>query len=966
MKQFYLLLAIFLVNFCTSQVITFTDPVFKSKLLQSATTNSIAKGVNGNNIKIDANNNQQIEASEALAVYQLNVSNSGISNLQEISNFTNLTSLICNSNSLTSLDVSMLANLQLLNCRLNDLTSLNVSGANALITLICERNELQSLNIQSLTNLVTLQCGNNNLTTLNSSANAGLITLSCNQNELNNLDVTSNTQLKNLNCSLNDISALNLTGLTALQRLEAASNNLTSIDLAPQTDLRYIDVSKNAIAQIDLANNILLTGILIFENDLTNLDVSMLQQLINLDCNTNNLTTLSITNLSSLVNLNCSANQLQTFTASNLPQLDAINCSNNQLANLNFSSLPELGVLDFSQNQITSFDCTPFTQLFQLSCSGNLLTSLIFQTGGGTLETVNASYNQLTTINVPSIAFLDLSHNNLTSINGAFGMSVNLSHNNLTTINVGFCDQLNVSNNQLTAITFSSTDPQSLTLLNCSSNNLITLEIPSSYLSLNADNNPLQSIFIPNVTSISNFSLLNVTNLEYVCTHPSSISLVDSKLAENGHTNTEVNSYCVFTPGGSFYTISGNQRYNFSGSSCSSSDPIVPNLKFNITNGSVNGTIISDESGAYSIPVQAGQHTVTPVVPSSAYYSISPTSFVANFPTQASPLLQNFCITANGTFPDIEVNLIPIGNARPGFDSFYKVLVKNVGTTVQSGSVVFTYDESVSDLIEAVPSSTSLNTGSVSWTLSNLAPFNQQEFFVTLNHNSPMETPALNSDDLLTFTAGLQTAAADTTPDNNISTLSQIVVNSFDPNDKTCLAGPTLGPEQVGKFVNYMIRFENTGTAAAERVIITDRIDTAKFDISTLTPLDSSHPFTTRISNGNRVEFIFENIQLGFTDETNDGYVVFKIKTVPTLVVGDTFSNSAAIYFDFNYPIFTNDAITEVQVLGTENFDWQKSFSVFPNPMNAELTVKSLTDASVKKIEVFNTLGQLVISVVQP
>jgi hypothetical protein len=81
-------------------------------------------------------------------------------------------------------------------------------------------------------------------------------------------------------------------------------------------------------------------------------------------------------------------------------------------------------------------------------------------------------------------------------------------------------------------------------------------------------------------------------------------------------------------------------------------------------------------------------------------------------------------------------------------------------------------------------------------------------------------------------------------------------------------------------------------------------IDLAKFDIATLVPLKSSHDFFTRI-NGNKVEFIFENINLDFNDATNDGYVVFKIKTKPTLVVGNTFTNNANIYFDYNFPITT-------------------------------------------------------------
>src|SRR5690606_35858803 len=62
-------------------------------------------------------------------------------------------------------------------------------------------------------------------------------------------------------------------------------------------------------------------------------------------------------------------------------------------------------------------------------------------------------------------------------------------------------------------------------------------------------------------------------------------------------------------------------------------------------------------------------------------------------------------------------------------------------------------------------------------------------------------------------------------------------------------------------------------------VVVKDVIDEAKFDVNSLVPLSGSHPFQTRIKPGNIVEFFFENINLPFDDESNDGYVVFKIRT---------------------------------------------------------------------------------------
>jgi hypothetical protein len=159
-----------------------------------------------------------------------------------------------------------------------------------------------------------------------------------------------------------------------------------------------------------------------------------------------------------------------------------------------------------------------------------------------------------------------------------------------------------------------------------------------------------------------------------------------------------------------------------------------------------------------------------------------------------------------------------------------------------------------------------------------------------------MESPAVNNGDILDYSVAITTSNTEETPDDNIFELNQTVVGSFDPNDKTCLEGETVDVATVGKYVHYVIRFENTGTYPAQNIVVKDMIDISKFDVSTLVPLNGSHEFFTRIKD-NKVEFIFENINLDFNDATNDGYVSFKIKTLPTLTVGETFSNDANIYW---------------------------------------------------------------------
>ncbi len=60
------------------------------------------------------------------------------------------------------------------------------------------------------------------------------------------------------------------------------------------------------------------------------------------------------------------------------------------------------------------------------------------------------------------------------------------------------------------------------------------------------------------------------------------------------------------------------------------------------------------------------------------------------------------------------------------------------------------------------------------------------------------------------------------------------------------------------------------------------------------------------------------------------GMWLLKSKTKPSLVVGDSFSNTASIYFDYNFPIVTNTATTSVlQSLGNIDFEFDSYFKMY-------------------------------------
>ena len=571
---------------------------------------------------------------------------------------------------------------------------------------------------------------------------------------------------------------------------------------------------------------------------------------------------------------------------------------------------------------------------------------------------------------------MDLNIENLTSIN-----TLECNNNLLTKLNVSglkILEEISFKNNNIDTIVLDGL--KNVILFDCSNNKLTSLDFSGIEYSANFNleqpdlepgysNNPNYILSDNELTYINlknsnffNLEFKNNLNLRYICVNEDKIQKIQNSINQYGYTNCNVNTYCSFVPGGINYFVQGNLKLDNDKNGCNALDAIVPNLKFNITKNTTTGSFISDASGNYSIPVQAGTHTITPKLENSTYFTVSPTTVNVTFPTQTSPFTQNFCITPNGVRPDLEVTLLPLQPARPGFDAKYKLVYKNKGNTIQSGSVNLSFNDSVLDLVVANPVATNQTMNNLSWNFTNLQPFETREITFTMNVNSPMEIPAVINGAILNFGTTITSSATDETPTDNTFTFNQTVVGSYDPNDKTCLEGSVITPALIGQFVHYTIRFENTGTFAAENVVVKDMIDLAKFDISTLVPTSASHSYITNISAGNKVEFIFENINLPFDDANNDGYIAFKIKTKPTLVVNDTFSNEANIYFDYNFPILTNKATSTFKTLGTPDYDFDRYFTVYPNPAKSDLNISAKESINTQSMQVYNTLGQLVLA----
>lgn len=716
-------------------------------------------------------------------------------------------------------------------------------------------------------------------------------------------------------CFFNGLNAqiINFTDLNFKMRLlsidgynSKAKNtfgNWTAIDLNNNGEIEVSEAEN--IIYLDLYSSTSQNFIISLEGIL---NFTKLQTLI---CNNNKISSIDLSGLTTLTDLDCNNNEITSLNVIGLTKLQSLNCNYNKLSDLDVSNLTNLKSLSCYKNQLTTLNMNGCKEVFNLYCEYNQLSSLDLTTLVK-LYRFYCSYNQFD--------FLDFS--------------------NCPEIKYLYCD-----NNK-----FKSLDLSNLSVLE-------TLKCSS--------NSTLSSIFMKNGSQYGGaLDFEYCPNLVYICTNENHLSTVEAKIKQYGYTKCNINSYCSFVPGGTFFTIQGKNKLDFNNNGCDLLDSNVPNLRYSINNGKVQGSLISNNSGGYTIPVQAGKYTITPLLENPDYFTISPPSATITLPGGNTFFEQDFCISLKSPKTDLEISILPLNIARPGFDSYYKIVYKNKGNTIQSGVVNLTFNDLVLKLISSDPIVSNQSTNILSWNFTNLKPLENKEINFTLKVNRPTETPAINNEDILKYNTTIVSQDTDVTPKDNVFELNQTVVGSYDPNDKTCLEGSVITPSLIGEYVHYMIRFENTGTYSAQNIVVKDMIDLSKFDISTLLPTSSSHSFITNISSGNKVEFIFENINLPFDDANNDGYIAFKIKTKPTLAVGDSFTNEANIYFDYNFPILTNKATSTFKTtLGTQDFVFTNYFTLYPIPTNDVLNINTTKTIEVHSIAIYDVLGQIVIAV---
>ncbi len=405
-------------------------------------------------------------------------------------------------------------------------------------------------------------------------------------------------------------------------------------------------------------------------------------------------------------------------------------------------------------------------------------------------------------------------------------------------------------------------------------------------------------------------------------------------------------------------TISGVVRLDANADGCDVADAVIPNLLIQSNNFNNTFATFTQPDGSYTL--QANEEIFTTVISSAlpTYYTSNPASHTFDFTGLSNTTsYSDFCVEANQTVNDLNIVVYPsLDDPRPGFETSYRLIYKNNGTTPLTGTIDFQFDDTKVNFLSASETIATQTANTLRFSYSDLIPFETRYIDLAFSVSPP---PTTNIDDVLNVIATVNPLAGENNEDDNVFSLAQTVIGSYDPNDIRVLEGEEITIEEADKYLHYIIRFQNTGTASAINVRVNNILED-KLDWSTLQLEGLSHAGRVEITDGKNVDFIFDAINLpdSTTNEPGShGFIAYKIKPMSNVVVGDIFSNKADIYFDFNPPIITNTATTEIVIPLSVSDIGTHSIKFYPNPVSSVLTIRS--ENVVDLIRVYDVNGRL-------
>ena len=256
---------------------------------------------------------------------------------------------------------------------------------------------------------------------------------------------------------------------------------------------------------------------------------------------------------------------------------------------------------------------------------------------------------------------------------------------------------------------------------------------------------------------------------------------------------------------------------------------------------------------------------------------------------------------------DLDVTLTAT-SFRPGFTARIWSEVSNDGCVPTSGVFKLALDPYLT-FLDAVPAPSAQTGDTLFWNIDSLQ-YATGNFAPEVNARLSDLAPMGNNLHLHAFALPV---SGDADSSNNVKEFVFPIINGYDPNDKQVYPKGQCIPGYVPRdqLLTYTVRFQNTGNADAINIYILDSLP-PELDFSSVRVIHSSHPMYTEVLPGKKLKFVFDAIHL--PDSTSDepgshGHVVFEVRPLANMPEGTELRNSAAIYFDYNPPVITNEVL---------------------------------------------------------
>jgi uncharacterized repeat protein (TIGR01451 family) len=339
---------------------------------------------------------------------------------------------------------------------------------------------------------------------------------------------------------------------------------------------------------------------------------------------------------------------------------------------------------------------------------------------------------------------------------------------------------------------------------------------------------------------------------------------------------------------------------------------------------------LTRNDGSFSLDLPDGNYTLTQTNPTLLpICPVQPVPFIVG----SAPVNIEL---ANGSSTELDLRTWLIsGRARPGFNHTLFAQIRNTTPQVSGPvSASLSYDAAMTYL-DATPAPTSVVGNVLTWEWPAFTSFEYAN--VSVQFNIPVST-------LLGTVFSSTFSATNTLPEtdnaNNTTTLEVTVTGSYDPNDKTAQTSSQASEDlyfiNSDEYIDYTIRFQNTGTDTAFTVVITDTLS-ADYDMSSFEPGICSHPCIVDFKADRVVEWTFNDILLpdsNVNEAASHGLTSFRIKLNEPVLPGTEIENIANIYFDFNEPVITEPSVLVAEFSTGVTTLAPDAMRISPNPAN--------------------------------